>query len=180
MFGTNFFQETPEDFDSSLFQAQLPGFFVPPFDGFSNDLIPKDYFSGIPFPDASNPDQTQFFHMLDQAFQSIPDELKQWFPYGMEGMMPSLPDNPGAFEPMLLKSSATVNPNLKIGSITLEERRIKVLKFLEKRKRRNFKKKISYMCRKKVADKRVRIKGRFVSKVQAEAIKSEQTDVSAE
>lgn len=174
MFGTNFFQESSEDFDNSLFQAHLPGFFAPSFDSFPSDFISKDFFTGMPFPDSSNPEQIQFFNMLDQAFKSIPDEFKQWLPYGMDCMMPPLCEISDTVEPSAMKSAASANPNMKIGSITLEERRIKVLKFLEKRKRRNFKKKISYMCRKKVADKRVRIKGRFVSKVMAEAIKSEQ------
>jgi hypothetical protein len=51
--------------------------------------------------------------------------------------------------------------------LTEEERRKKITKFLEKRKRRIWNKKISYDCRKKVADKRLRIKGRFVTREQA-------------
>ena len=38
----------------------------------------------------------------------------------------------------------------------------KVHRYLEKRKNRKWVKKISYTCRKSVADKRLRIKGRFV------------------
>jgi hypothetical protein len=77
------------------------------------------------------------------------------------------------FDPQLIQNQPkpTFNySNNKIGTLSQEERRLKVQKFLEKRKRRNFKKKISYMCRKKVADQRVRVKGRFVSKVQASAL----------
>lgn len=51
-----------------------------------------------------------------------------------------------------------------IGTLTLEERQIKIEKYLEKRKRRNYTKRINYACRKKVADNRIRIKGRFVAK----------------
>mgnify|MGYP001071345129 CR=1 FL=1 len=58
-----------------------------------------------------------------------------------------------------------------IGTCTPEERKTKVQKFLEKRKRRKFTKSISYECRKRVADSRLRIKGRFVKKEQAEALK---------
>ena len=47
---------------------------------------------------------------------------------------------------------------------------MKVKKFLEKRKRRIFKKRISYACRKRVADSRVRVKGRFITKQQASAL----------
>jgi hypothetical protein len=55
----------------------------------------------------------------------------------------------------------------KIGTLTVEERRIKIEKYLEKRKKRTWCKKISYDCRKRVADSRLRIKGRFVTKDQA-------------
>ena len=55
----------------------------------------------------------------------------------------------------------------KIGTLTLEERRIKIEKYLEKRKRRSWNKRVNYDCRKKVADNRLRIKGRFVTKDQA-------------
>jgi hypothetical protein len=39
-----------------------------------------------------------------------------------------------------------------IGTLTFEERRAKVAKYLEKRKRRVWNRKITYVCRKKVAD----------------------------
>lgn len=55
----------------------------------------------------------------------------------------------------------------KIGYLTVSERKEKIKHYLEKRKRRIWKKKVSYDCRKKVADKRLRIKGRFVTKEQA-------------
>jgi len=55
----------------------------------------------------------------------------------------------------------------KIGTLTVEERRAKIEKYLQKRKKRTWNKKISYDCRKKVADSRLRIKGRFVTKEQA-------------
>jgi len=55
----------------------------------------------------------------------------------------------------------------RIGTLTIEERRIKIDKYLEKRKRRTWNKRVNYDCRKKVADNRLRIKGRFVTKDQA-------------
>lgn len=39
--------------------------------------------------------------------------------------------------------------------------------YLEKRRRRSFAKKVAYDCRKKVADQRIRVKGRFVTRSQA-------------
>ena len=55
----------------------------------------------------------------------------------------------------------------KVGCLTLEERRLKILKYKEKRMKRTWSKKISYDCRKRVADNRLRVKGRFVTKDQA-------------
>lgn len=54
-----------------------------------------------------------------------------------------------------------------IGGLSFEKRRIKLLRYLDKKKRRVWKKKVNYDCRKKVADKRLRIKGKFVTMDQA-------------
>ena len=55
-----------------------------------------------------------------------------------------------------------------IGLLTIEERNKKIQKYLEKKKRRKWTKRVSYNCRKVLAEKRFRIKGRFVSKQQME------------
>lgn len=55
----------------------------------------------------------------------------------------------------------------KIGTLTLAERRVKIEKYLQKRKKRTWSRKINYDCRKRVADSRLRIKGRFVTRDQA-------------
>lgn len=52
--------------------------------------------------------------------------------------------------------------NKKIGSYSPEARKLRIQKFHEKRKNRTWKKSIKYDCRKKLADDRPRIKGRFV------------------
>lgn len=54
-----------------------------------------------------------------------------------------------------------------IGPITEGERRDKVRNYLTKKRGKHENKKFSYKCRKQVADKRLRIKGRFVTKEQA-------------
>lgn len=51
--------------------------------------------------------------------------------------------------------------------LSFEKRRVKLLRYLDKKKRRVWKKKVSYDCRKKVADERLRIKGKFVTHEQA-------------
>ena len=57
------------------------------------------------------------------------------------------------------------SPSL-IGTLTIEQRKEKIAKYMIKRKKRTWQKRIYYDCRKKVADKRLRIKGRFVTKDQ--------------
>eukprot|EP00826_Nyctotherus_ovalis_P061223 TRINITY_DN8690_c0_g1_i8.p1 TRINITY_DN8690_c0_g1~~TRINITY_DN8690_c0_g1_i8.p1 ORF type:complete len:446 (-),score=14.81 TRINITY_DN8690_c0_g1_i8:233-1570(-) len=53
-----------------------------------------------------------------------------------------------------------------IRELTREERREKVERYRAKRKKRNWKKKISYACRRQVAQERLRIRGRFGTKEQ--------------
>lgn len=67
-------------------------------------------------------------------------------------------------------NSGLAIPEPMIGTLTVTQRKEKIRKYREKRKQRIWKKKVSYDCRKKVADKRLRIKGRFVTREQACAI----------
>lgn len=66
----------------------------------------------------------------------------------------------------------TPQPPRQIGNLTPEERFNKIKRYKEKRERRVWSKKINYGCRKRVADNRLRIKGRFVTKEQAKALSS--------
>ncbi|XP_047337345.1 uncharacterized protein LOC124941124 [Impatiens glandulifera] len=52
-------------------------------------------------------------------------------------------------------------PEMKIGKYSAEERKERIHRYLKKRNQRNFTKTIKYECRKTLADKRVRIRGRF-------------------
>lgn len=54
-----------------------------------------------------------------------------------------------------------------IGPLTIHERRLKIERYLEKKKKRTWIKKIHYDCRKRVADNRLRVKGRFVTRSKA-------------
>ena len=69
---------------------------------------------------------------------------------------------------MKAKTEVTV---ANVGTLSQSERKKKIMKYLEKRSRRNYAKKISYHCRKRVADQRIRVKGRFVSTKQAELLR---------
>ena len=51
-----------------------------------------------------------------------------------------------------------------IGPLSEKERMQKVLKYLHKKNNKSSMKKFCYKCRKQVAEKRLRIKGRFVTR----------------
>ncbi|XP_020574268.1 uncharacterized protein LOC110020488 [Phalaenopsis equestris] len=57
--------------------------------------------------------------------------------------------------------STSRESGLKVPKLTLEERKKKISRYKEKRNTRNFRKKITYDCRKKQADSRHRVRGRF-------------------
>lgn len=65
---------------------------------------------------------------------------------------------------MLFQTSRIDTDIRKIGRLSLAERYQKIWRFKEKKQRRIWTKKIFYDCRKQVADKRLRIKGRFIRK----------------
>ena len=67
-------------------------------------------------------------------------------------------------------SNGTIPLTNMVGSLSVDERRAKIMKYKEKRMRKTWQKKISYDCRKRVADHRLRVKGRFVTKDQAYAL----------
>lgn len=53
------------------------------------------------------------------------------------------------------------------GALTHDERHLKIMKYQQKRTRRTWRKRVNYSRRKKVAESRFRIKGRFVTREQA-------------
>lgn len=70
---------------------------------------------------------------------------------------------------MLHKYKEMYNKNGRIGIYTPNERAAIIAKFNSKRTRRVWNKKIRYNCRKNLADRRVRVKGRFVKRSSEEA-----------
>lgn len=73
--------------------------------------------------------------------------------------------------PQVLKSRKVEVALGPVGTLSQAERKEKILRYLEKRSRRKYTKRISYQCRKRVADQRIRVKGRFVSSKQAERLR---------
>jgi len=66
-----------------------------------------------------------------------------------------------------IESKPSIHLPQIINSFSSPERQVKIQRYLEKKRKRTWHKKIHYSCRKKVADQRIRVKGRFVSKKQA-------------
>lgn len=64
-------------------------------------------------------------------------------------------------------SSSSHSSDNRIGALSHSERMQKILNYLRKKNRRSQKNKFCYKCRKQVAEKRLRIKGRFVTRTQA-------------
>ena len=158
-----------------------PGDFPPsflsniPLDSFGTDFFARDdqnYY--IPTQDLDFFEQGLPFMIDPSLYQAFQEDIKRYIP-GFDLFAGFVKDGgiPDAKNTLTPKPVNNFNDRRKIGTITAEERRIKVNKFLEKRKRRIFTKRISYACRKRVADSRIRIKGRFVTKEQASALVSQ-------
>ncbi|CAI0555572.1 unnamed protein product [Linum tenue] len=60
-----------------------------------------------------------------------------------------------------LCNNSNISADVKVGQYTAEERKDRILRYLNKRNQRNFNKTIKYACRKTLADRRVRVRGRF-------------------
>ena len=65
------------------------------------------------------------------------------------------------------------NQNGRIGIYTPAERAAIIARFNAKRQRRVWNKKIRYNCRKSLADRRLRVKGRFVKRCEQEQLAKE-------
>lgn len=90
-------------------------------------------------------------------------------PHSSQHVLSSIP--PFASLPSLI--TADLEPvdsgNMRIGAYTKQERQAIIERFRAKKKRRVWRKQIKYDCRKRLADTRPRVKGRFVSRKEREA-----------
>lgn len=71
------------------------------------------------------------------------------------------------------------NKNGRIGIYTPAERAAIIERFQRKRSRRVWNKKIRYNCRKSLADRRLRVKGRFVKRSEQEQLERELQEKSS-
>ncbi|KAJ0263921.1 Activator of spomin::LUC2 [Hirschfeldia incana] len=88
---------------------------------------------------------TQYFHGGDQEYYGFSPEIK---PFGEQ----SWGNSEGGIQ---------AESNTKVGRYTVEERKDRIMRYLQKKNQRNFNKTIKYVCRKTLADRRVRVRGRF-------------------
>eukprot|EP01039_Chlorochromonas_danica_P004501 gene4501-4937_t len=76
-----------------------------------------------------------------------------------------LPGTMGSMQSSIISLAGTMGGNdRRVGAYTIEERRLKIEKFRERKRQRIWRKQIKYDCRKRLADTRPRVKGRFVSR----------------
>lgn len=101
---------------------------------------------------------------------------------GSEGLFPQAAESNETDQVQVAASSSVQTVRIlyqqtkQIGPLSVEERQAKIQRFLAKRKRRNYHKKVVYLCRKRVADTRLRVKGRFVAKKLAASLKGMEND----
>ncbi|XP_011041437.1 PREDICTED: uncharacterized protein LOC105137412 [Populus euphratica] len=94
-----------------------------------------------------------------------PDSLQHVFNPGdlqaLGNKTPKLDGGPVSSAPLTSDISSLEVSTFKVGKLSVEQRKEKIHRYMKKRNERNFCKKIKYACRKKLADSRPRVRGRF-------------------
>ncbi|KAG6405171.1 hypothetical protein SASPL_132757 [Salvia splendens] len=145
----------PSDFcnSSNIFNSNIP-------------LLSYDVNSPVSvasFPDGALPSDYMVVPQMEAGFRDY--NQSQVFDSGEECWPP--------YSPMLaenwgIQGKATdESDQVKVGRYSAEERKDRILRYLKKRNQRNFNKTIKYACRKTLADKRVRVRGRFAKNNEA-------------
>ena len=105
---------------------------------------------------------------IPSCFQALQDWFLQSDPSLAAPPPVTAPPQPASPPPAVLRLPSSHAK--QVGTLSLAERKVKIERYLEKRRRRSFHKKVVYLCRKRVADTRLRVKGRFVAKGVAESL----------
>jgi len=103
--------------------------------------------------------------LLRRARSRLLEDLSEGNMNGDKGML-TLPHS-------LAKYKEVYNKNGRIGIYTPSERAAIIARFNKKRSRRVWNKKIRYNCRKSLADRRLRVKGRFVKRSEQEQMRKQ-------
>ncbi|XP_010465069.1 PREDICTED: zinc finger protein CONSTANS-LIKE 10-like isoform X2 [Camelina sativa] len=123
--------------------------FVPQVFGISDAVSVPEYNNYYQKMSVNN--ATQYFHGGDQEYYGFSPEIKPLF-------------RPATGEQSWGNSEGGIQadqPNIKVGRYSVEERKDRIMRYLKKKNQRNFNKTIKYVCRKTLADRRVRVRGRF-------------------
>ncbi|CAH8362533.1 unnamed protein product [Eruca vesicaria subsp. sativa] len=138
-------------FDNSSYgsfnpSSTLESMFLPQVFGVSDVSIPEynNYYQNV------NVNGTQYFHGGDQEYYGFSPEIKPLF-------RPSTGEQSWGSSEGGIKAEQ----NTKVGRYSVEERKDRIMRYLKKKNQRNFNKTIKYVCRKTLADRRVRVRGRF-------------------
>ena len=125
-------------------------------------------------PDIRNQEPNLTFAAADRASTTAePVEKEEQSTYQYQPHVPNqvqwLLQNPLFMQPSMMGQGGGIpiplrNDDIRIGVYTKSERRERIEKFRAKRSKRVYRKQVKYDCRKKLADTRPRIKGRFVTK----------------
>eukprot|EP00523_Entomoneis_sp_CCMP467_P001906 CAMPEP_0168748414 /NCGR_PEP_ID=MMETSP0724-20121128/16162_1 /TAXON_ID=265536 /ORGANISM="Amphiprora sp., Strain CCMP467" /LENGTH=424 /DNA_ID=CAMNT_0008796239 /DNA_START=126 /DNA_END=1400 /DNA_ORIENTATION=- len=103
--------------------------------------------------------------LLKRARSRLLEDLSEGNMNGDKGVL-TLPHSLGKYKEVY-------NKNGRIGIYTPAERAAIIARFNKKRQRRVWNKKIRYNCRKSLADRRLRVKGRFVKRSEQEQLAKE-------
>ncbi|KAL7088290.1 hypothetical protein ACP275_13G118900 [Erythranthe tilingii] len=122
-------------------------------------VVPQmsELYSGFSDNFAVCDDYEQLVHQVFEPAEHLCSELVPNF-----NNIPAAAENWGIIQgKAVTKIEAETTTEVKVGRYSVEERKDRILRYLKKRNQRNFNKTIKYACRKTLADKRVRIRGRF-------------------
>ncbi|XAR67275.1 hypothetical protein NMG60_11001966 [Bertholletia excelsa] len=149
----------------SLEDSRLPSFFsnssIPEWFGVSDMAVPvlSEYGTGAcDIAGYQNFELSEYQHHLRQDVGELGEEFNGFGP-DVWTAKPLATENWGF--PVSQIPASMEEPTAKVGKYSTEERKDRILRYMKKKNQRNFNKTIKYACRKTLADKRVRVRGRF-------------------